>query len=134
MDAREITFEVRGDVRGNLVVAQGQTDIPFPIARVFYMYGTDKDAVRGKHANRRSEFVLINVCGSSKVRITDGSQEQDFLLDKPSVGVYLPKMVWKEMYDFSEDSVLLCLASEPYDATEYIRDYDEYLKEMQDNE
>ena len=126
-----IDFQMHGDERGQLIVAEGLKDIPFKIARIFYMYGSNQNVVRGQHANRRSEFVLINVCGTSKVKVTDGQMERSFDLDRPNIGVYLPQMVWKEMYDFSEDSVLLCLASEPYDAAEYIRDYDEYLREMQ---
>ena len=98
------------------------------------MYGSDQKTVRGQHANRRSEFVLINVCGTSRVKVTNGRIERSFDLDRPNVGIYLPKMVWKEMYAFSEDSILLCLASEPYDAAEYIRDYNEYLREMQKHE
>ena len=127
---KELLFHENGDDRGRLVVVEGNKDIPFQIARIFYIYGSDRDVVRGCHANRKSEFVLINVCGSSKVKIMDGKSEQVVVLDKPHTGVYLPKMVWKEMYDFSEDSILLCLASEGYDPEEYIRDYDEYLKEM----
>ena len=121
-----------GDERGNLVIAEGEKDVPFKIQRVFYIYGTKGDWVRGKHANRRSQFVLINVAGTSKVRVRDGEgNEAIFCLNRPRTGVYLPSMVWKEMYDFSEDSVLLCLASEHYDAEEYIRDYDEYVKEIE---
>ena len=87
--------------------------------------------VRGQHANRESEFVLINVAGHSKVRITDGKEELIVKLDKPMMGVYLPKMIWKDMYEFSSDSVLLCLASTHYDGSEYIRDYEEYVKIME---
>ncbi len=127
---RKLKFQGLGDDRGKLVVAEGEKDIPFKIERVFYIYGSDKDVVRGKHANRESEFVLINVAGSSKVMITDGVNKDIVELNRPMDGLYLPKMVWKEMYDFSEDSVLLVLASTHYDGSEYIRDYDEYLKEM----
>ena len=119
-----------GDERGNLVVIEGGESIPFSIARVFYMYGSDSEVIRGQHANRRSEFILINVCGSSKVRITDGTETVIITLDKPRMGVYIPTMVWKDMYDFSPDSILLVLSSEHYDGAEYIRDYEEYLKEM----
>ncbi len=129
-----IDFQVHGDKRGQMIVAEGLKDIPFKIARIFYMYGSDQKTVRGQHANRRSEFVLINVCGTSRVKVTNGRIERSFDLDRPNVGIYLPKMVWKEMYAFSEDSILLCLASEPYDAAEYIRDYNEYLREMQKHE
>lgn len=125
-----IEFKQNGDDRGKLVVVEGMKDIPFEIKRIFYIYGSDTTVVRGQHANRRSEFVLINVCGSSKVRVTDGKKDEIFVLDKPHTGIYLPKMLWKDMYDFSEDSILLVLASEVYDSSEYIRDFDEYTKEV----
>lgn len=118
-----------GDERGNLVVIEGNQDIPFPIKRVFYMYGSDPDVIRGQHANRRSSFILINVGGTSKVRITNGREELIVTLDKPRMGVYIPPMYWKDMYDFSSDSILLVLSDEHYDGSEYIRSYDQFLKE-----
>lgn len=123
-----LNFKDLGDERGKLVVIEGNQDIPFEIKRTFYIYGSDSTVVRGQHANRESEFVLINVAGSSKVRITDGKEEFIAVLNKPMMGIYIPKMVWKDMYDFSSDSVLLVLASTHYDGKEYIRDYNEYLK------
>lgn len=123
---RLLNFNEKGDERGKLVIVEGNQDVPFEIKRLFYIYGSDKDVVRGKHANRESEFVLINVSGTSKVMVTDGKNKQVVELTKPRQGVYLPKMVWKEMYDFSPDSVLLVLASTHYDGNEYIRDYDEF--------
>ena len=125
---RLLNFTEKGDDRGKLVIVEGNQDVPFEIKRLFYIYGSDRDVVRGKHANRDSEFVLINVAGSSKVMITDGKEKQIVELTKPRQGVYLPKLVWKEMYDFSPDSVLLCLASTHYDGNEYIRNYDDFLK------
>lgn len=125
-------FNELGDERGKLVVIEGRQSIPFDIQRVFYIYHSDHTVVRGQHANRNSEFVLVNVAGKSKVKITDGNEEVIVNLDKPLMGVYIPKMLWKDMYDFSEDSVLLVLASTHYDGSEYIRDYEEYLKEMKD--
>ncbi len=122
---RMIDFPQRGDERGNLVIVESKQDIPFDIKRTFYIYGSDHDIVRGKHANKKTEFVLINVVGTSKVKVKDGEgNEAIFCLNRPHTGIYLPTMVWKEMYDFSEDSVLLVLASEHYDPEEYIRDYD----------
>lgn len=121
-------FSDLGDERGKLVVIEGEEAIPFAIKRVFYIYDSDSTVVRGQHANRESEFVLINVAGSSKVRITDGTEEIIVELNRPMMGVYIPRMIWKDMYDFSSDSVLLVLASTHYDGHEYIRDYDEYLR------
>lgn len=129
-----IEFNDLGDERGKLVVVEGGQSIPFDIQRVFYIYGSDSTVVRGQHANRESEFMLINVAGKSKVRITDSKEEFIVELDRPMMGVYIPKMIWKDMYDFSADSVLLVLASTHYDASEYIRDYDEYKKEMAQSE
>ena len=125
-----LEFGDLGDERGKLVVVEGAMDIPFEIKRVFYIYGSDSSVIRGQHANRDSEFVLINVSGSSKVRVDNGFEEAIIELNRPRMGLYLPTMVWKDMYDFSEDSVLLVLANTHYDGNEYIRDYDEYLKEV----
>lgn len=128
-----LEFPQKGDARGQLVIVEGGMDIPFEIKRIFYIYGSDVDVIRGQHANRKTEFVLINVSGSSKVKVKDGKgNEAIYCLNRPHTGVYLPTMVWKDMYDFSEDSVLLVLASEHYDATEYIRDYDAFEAEMKD--
>ena len=130
-----IEFADLGDERGKLVVIEGSQTIPFEIKRVFYIYGSDPDVVRGRHANRRSEFVLINVAGTSKVRVIDRKgNEMVIHLKRPHTGVYIPAMVWKDMYDFSPDSVLLVLSSEHYDPAEYIRDFDEYLKVCENGE
>lgn len=131
---RMLEFPQRGDERGHLVIVEGEKDIPFEIKRAFYIYGSDAEVVRGQHANRESEFVLINVAGTSKVKVKDGKgNEAIYNLDRPHIGVYLPTMVWKDMYDFSKDSVLLVLASTHYNAEEYIRNYEEFVKEMQDD-
>ena len=119
-----LEFGDLGDERGKLVVVEGAQDIPFDIQRVFYIYGSDSEVVRGQHANRNSEFVLINVSGSSKVRVDNGFEEDIIELNRPRMGLYLPTMLWKDMYDFSADSVLLVLANTHYDGHEYIRDYD----------
>ena len=128
---RILEFDEFGDDRGSLVVAEGGgQDIPFEIKRVFYMYGSDPTIVRGQHANRKTEFVLINVSGTSKVKVDNGVEQAVIELNRPRMGLYLKTMLWKDMYDFSPDSVLLVLASEHYDGGEYIRDYEEYLKEI----
>lgn len=128
---RMLDFPQRGDHRGQMVVVEGNIDVPFEIKRAFYIYGSDDKVVRGQHANRKTQFVLINVAGTSKVKVSDGEgNEAIFCLNRPHTGIYLPEMVWKEMYDFSSDSVLLVLASEHYDAGEYIRDYEDFQKEI----
>lgn len=128
-----IEFKDLGDERGKLVVIEGGIAVPFDIARVFYIYGSDATVVRGQHANKQSEFVLINVAGKSKVRITDSKEEMIVELNRPMMGVYIPKMIWKDMYEFSSDSVLLVLASTHYDGAEYIRDFEEYRTLMEKN-
>ena len=130
-----INFNEYGDERGNLVVAEGDgMDVRFAIKRVFYMYGSDDEVIRGQHANRKTEFVLINVSGTSKVKVDNGYETEIIELNKPRMGLYLKTMVWKDMYDFSPDSVLLVLASEHYDGEEYIRDYEEFIKEVKQHE
>lgn len=127
--AQMLEFPQNGDERGHLVVVEGQQDIPFDIKRIFYIYGSDSTVVRGQHANKRTEFVLINVSGQCKVKTKDGKgNEAIYVLNRPHTGIYLPQLVWKDMYDFSEDSVLLCLASEHFDPEEYIRDYNTFVK------
>lgn len=128
LGAQMIEFPQKGDERGHLVIVEGMKDVPFEIKRIFYIYGSDSDVVRGQHANKKSKFLLINIVGTSKIRVKDGKgNEAVFSLNRPHTGIYLPQMVWKDMYDFSEDSVLLCLASEHYDAGEYIRNYEEFV-------
>ena len=125
-----LNFKQNGDERGHLVVVEGKKDIPFDIKRVFYIYGSEVDVIRGQHANRKTEFVLINVNGTSKIKIDDGFSQKIIELNKPHMGIYLSTMIWKDMYDFSKDSVLLVLASEQYDSSEYIRGYDEFVNEL----
>ena len=128
---KKLYFKDLGDERGNLVVIEGDgMDIPFDIKRVFYIYGSDDTVVRGQHANRETEFLLVNVGGTSKVRVDNGRESEIIELNTPGMGLYIPPMLWKDMYDFSKDSILLVLASRHYDGNEYIRDYQEYLKEI----
>jgi dTDP-4-dehydrorhamnose 3,5-epimerase-like enzyme len=128
-DIKLILFPQVGDERGSLVIVEGGKDIPFEIQRVFYIYGSDENVVRGQHANHTTDFMLINVSGTSKVKIVDGHNVAYVVhLDKPHYGIYLPHMRWKDMYDFSPDSVLLALANTHYDPTDYIRDFDEFLR------
>lgn len=125
-----LDFPDLGDERGNLVVVEGGSAVPFEIRRIFYIYGSDSEVVRGCHANLRSEFVMINVSGTSKVKVDNGRETRIIELNRPRMGLYLQNNVWKEMYDFSPDSVLLVLSNEHYDPEEYIRDYETYLEIM----
>ena len=129
-----LDFGAIGDARGMITICEGEQDIPFMPKRVFYIYKSARDVVRGKHANRHSDLVLINVAGTSKVKVLDGKGNTIvYELNRPNTGIYIPHMVWKEMYDFSEDSVLLVLASEHYDPDEYIRIYDDFVKMILEN-
>lgn len=125
-----INFKKNGDARGSLVVIESGAQIPFDIRRVFYIYDTVDDVVRGNHANRNSQFVLVCLHGSCKVKIRLPRKETVVALENPHTGLWLDRMVWKEMYDFSEGAVLLVLSSETYDQNEYIKDFDTYLREM----
>jgi dTDP-4-dehydrorhamnose 3,5-epimerase-like enzyme len=125
-----INLKSFGDFSGSLVAIENGSQIPFQINRVFFIYGTKTDVVRGCHANRKSQFVLISVKGSCKVKIKTPNAIEEVDLDSPTKGLWLDKMVWKEMYAFSSDAVLLVLSSEMYDKNEYISNYNEYLEEL----
>ena len=128
-DVKMIEFPELGDDRGHLVVVEGNKNVPFDIKRVFYIYGSDSKVVRGQHANRCSEFCLINVRGTSKVKVIDNNGNEKIInLERPNLGVYLPSMIWKDMYDFSPDSILLALSNGHYDGSEYIRDLSDFFK------
>lgn len=128
-----IDFEQYTDARGILTPIESNIDIPFEIKRIFYTYGiTDKNIIRGNHANRKTSVVLIMCSGSCKVKIynNEGGVQEIIELNSPNNGLYIEKMVYKEMYDFSDDAVTLVLASEHFDEFEYIDTYEEFLKEI----
>jgi dTDP-4-dehydrorhamnose 3,5-epimerase-like enzyme len=125
-----IDFKSYGDSRGLLTVFQKDSNIPFELKRVFYSNQVPTDAKRACHANRNSEFVLVSVAGSCTVLADDGKNRAEFVLDSPQKGLYCGKMVWKEMYNFSPDNVLLVLTSTEYDANEYIKDYEQFKQEV----
>ncbi len=134
-DSRLVSFKQNGDERGYLVVMEGESDaIPFFIRRTFYIYGSNSDVVRGCHANYNTEFMLINVNGRCKIRTDNGNGSlNEYELDERNKGVYIPAMIWKEMYDFSKDCIMLALASEHYDPDEYIRDYDVFIRRVRED-
>ena len=121
-------FQPHGDARGMLVALEEFNDIPFRIKRVYYMYDTVEGVVRGHHAHKRLEQILICIHGKCKIRLDNGSEKKVVLLEKPYEGLYISHAMWREMYDFSQDAVLMVLASEVYDEADYIRDYDEFLR------
>jgi dTDP-4-dehydrorhamnose 3,5-epimerase-like enzyme len=114
---------VRGDVRGNLVAIEGARDVPFAIARVYYLYGTKSGEARGFHAHRTLRQWAVCVAGSCTMMLDDGYRQELVTLDDPATGVAIEPMVWHEMRDFAPGTVLLVLADQPYDESDYIRDY-----------
>lgn len=130
MKVVKYVFQQHGDDRGQLVALEEMKDIPFRIKRVYYMYDTVKGVRRGGHAHRSLEQILICVHGSCKVQLDDGKDKKIVSLEKPYEGLYLANNIWREMYDFSEDAVLMVLASQLYDETDYIRNYDAFLESV----
>lgn len=117
-----------GDERGSLVALEENNNIPFQIKRVFYIFGTQPGIPRGQHAHFRTKQLLIAVNGSCKVTLDDGKQKETFELNRPNIGLFQDAMIWGAMHDFSHDCVLMVLANEYYDETDYIRSYDNFLK------
>ena len=124
-----IDFEIKGDERGSLIAIEEFKNIPFEIKRVYYIFNTKPNVRRGFHAHKNLKQVAICVKGSCKFLLDDGKERIDeIVLNKPNKGLLIEEMIWREMYDFSEDCVLLILASEFYDESDYIRDYEEFLR------
>ena len=121
-------FQQHGDERGQLVALEEMKDIPFQVKRVYYMYDTVPGVTRGYHAHKALEQILICIHGSCKIRLDNGTEKKVVPLEKPYEGLYVSNSMWREMFDFSPDAVLMGLASELYDENDYIRDYDEFLK------
>lgn len=133
MEIKKYTFPPHGDERGQLVAIEQFKDLPFEIRRVYYIYDTLEGVRRGFHAHLNLEQILICVKGSCKIHLDDGTETAEVLLDKPDEGLYIANNMWREMYDFSPDAVLLVLASEYYDEADYIRNYDQFLQFLKDN-
>ena len=128
MNYKIITFQKHGDARGQLVALENGKEIPFETKRVYYMFETLKDVRRGFHAHKCLKQILICTSGSCKIHLDDGYETKEITLDKPYEGLFITSNIWREMYDFSEDAVLMVLASELYDESDYIRNYDEFIK------
>ena len=128
MQVIKYVFQPHGDERGQLVALEELKDIPFHIKRVYYMYETGEKVVRGCHAHKSLQQILVCIHGSCKIKLDDGFDRKVVLLEKPNEGLYVSNAMWREMYDFSPDAVLLVLASELYEESDYIRDYKEFLK------
>lgn len=125
---KTISFKPLGDERGSLVALEGNKSVPFDIKRVYYLFGTKEGVSRGFHAHRNLKQVAVCVTGSCRFVLDSGKQREEVVLDKSTIGLLIDDLTWREMYDFSPDCVLMVLASEYYDELDYIRDYENFLK------
>ncbi|WP_323658107.1 sugar 3,4-ketoisomerase [Aliarcobacter butzleri] len=123
-------FKVLGDHRGQLVALEANRQIPFDVKRVFYIYGTQEGVPRGNHSHYKTKQFLVAVNGSCKVTLDNGKEKETFDLNKPNLGLFQDALIWGSMHDFSSDCVLMVLANEYYDASDYMNDYKIFLKEV----
>ena len=126
MKINKYVFSKHGDDRGQLVALEGMRDIPFDIKRVYYIYDTIEGVRRGFHAHKQLEQILICIHGSCKILLDDGKEKEVVELSTPNEGLYISNDMWREMFDFSSDAVLMVLASTYYDENDYIRDYESF--------
>ncbi len=129
-----IDFSVIKDERGSLIALEELKNIPFNIKRVYYMYDLDRQFPRGFHAHKNLKQILLCINGSCLIKIDDGNGKKEFRLNQQNQGLLIDNMVWREMHDFSDDCVLMILASEYYDENDYIRDYHTFLKKVHQND
>lgn len=118
-----------GDERGALVSVEANNDVPFEVKRIYYIYKTEKGISRGYHAHRSLQQLAICVAGQCRISLDDGTAKESVWLRNPSQGLLIGNNIWREMHDFSDDCVLLVLASEYYDENDYIRNYQLFLEE-----
>lgn len=123
-----MSFSVIGDERGNLVSLEEFKNIPFSIKRVYYLYDFNKELARGYHAHKKLQQVLICLKGSCNILLDNGRKREVYHLNIPQTGLFIDKYIWHEMDGFSEDCVLMLIASDYYDEQDYIRNYNEFLK------
>lgn len=127
-----IHFPPLGDERGSLVALETGKTVPFDIKRVYYIFATQKDVARGFHAHKNLKQIVVCVTGKCRMVLDDSKVRQEIWLDSPTKGLLISGLIWREMHDFSEDCVLLVLASEHYDESDYIRDYEDFIKIARD--
>ena len=130
MEIERIQLQKHGDSRGMLIALEQDRNVPFVIRRVYYLFATNGNVHRGRHAHRHLNQLAVAVRGSVTFLLDDGSGPVEVVLDDPSYGLQLGSMVWRELYDFSEDCVLMVLADHLYDPDDYITDYDAFLNEV----
>lgn len=128
-DVKEVNFDIKGDDRGKLAIFEKGFNIPFDIKRVFYIYGADANISRGHHAHYKTRQLLIAVSGSVIINCEWKENKKSFILNSPDKGLLIDGMVWHTMDDFSQDCVLMVIADSSYDEADYIRDYNDFLKE-----
>ena len=124
---KKIEFSKVHDVRGDLTFIQGEIDIPFNIARVYYIYNAPVNAQRGGHAHKDLEQVIIALSGSFRLILDNGKQKFNFWLNNPQQGIYINKLVWREIDSFSQGAVCMVLASEHFQESDYYRNYKHFL-------
>ena len=129
---KDLQIKTYTDDRGKLSVIEGAQTVPFEIKRAFVTYDPQADAVRGAHANRSANFVMVNLCGCCKLRVSDAVNERVISFCEPMQAVFLPNMIWKEIFDYSEDSVVLFLSDSHYDKDDYLYDRGEFLRCLSD--
>ena len=127
-----IEFQNHGDDRGQLVALEigKEHNVPFDIKRIYYIYRTEIGVSRGFHAHKQLKQVAICVSGRCRMVLDDGHDRESVIMQCPTKGLLIRDMIWREMHDFSDDCVLLVLASEHYDESDYIRDYDNFKKQV----
>lgn len=128
MQIKMVDFKILGDKRGSLISLEQNINIPFDIKRVYYVFGTKNKVRRGFHAHKRLNQLAVCVSGSCKFLLDNGKEKKNISLDKPNKGLIIEDMIWHEMYDFSEDCVLIILADDLYNENDYIRNYDKFLE------
>ena len=121
-----IELPVISDSRGKLSFVENMNHMPFNIKRIYYLYGSEKSVVRGGHAHKELQQLIISLHGTFNVCLDDGTDRVCYQLDKPWKGLYVPRLMWRDIEDFGPDNICLVLASELYDETDYIRNYEEF--------
>lgn len=132
MNYKILNFNVKSDSRGSLIALENLKEIPFEIKRIYYIYDTKPEFPRGAHAHRELEQVLIMMDGSCELVLNDGKNIKNIILNRPDMGIFIGKNMWREMKNFSYGAKLLVLASDFYNEKEYIRDYEEFLRNIND--
>ena len=130
MEIERVQLQKHGDGRGMLIALEQDRNVPFEIKRVYYLFATKEKVHRGQHAHRHLNQLAVTVRGSVTFLLDDGSGPAEVTLDDPSQGLLLGSMVWRELYDFSDDCVLMVLADQYYDPADYITNYDDFLSEV----